>query len=70
MSDRAEPSSLEQSLIERGVRAQWRPRELSAQPMKEASEWIGGYRQFWEAGFDRLDEHLRLLREPRKETES
>ena len=48
-------------LIERGVRAQWRPCELSAQPLKIASEWIGGYRQFWEESFDRLDEYLKEL---------
>ena len=48
-------------LIERGVRAQWRPCELSAGPLKVASEWIGGYRQFWEESFDRLDAYLREL---------
>src|SRR6185436_9658895 len=48
-------------LIERGVKAQWRPCELSAGPLKQASEWIGGYRQFWEESFDRLDAYLKEL---------
>ena len=50
-------------LIERGVKAQWRPCELSAGPLKQASEWIGGYRQFWEESFDRLDAYLRELQD-------
>jgi DNA-binding transcriptional ArsR family regulator len=57
-------------LIERGVRAQWRPCELSAQPLKEASEWIGGYRQFWEESFDRLDAYLKDLQAKQRAEES
>jgi DNA-binding transcriptional ArsR family regulator len=53
-------------LIERGVKAQWRPCELSAGPLREASEWIGGYRQFWEESFDRLDAYLKELQEKQK----
>lgn len=48
-------------LISRGRDAQWRPCRLRAGPLKEAAEWIGGYRQFWEESFDRLDEYLRGL---------
>ena len=35
-------------LIARGRRAQWRPCRLEAGPLREASEWIGRYRTFWE----------------------
>lgn len=48
-------------LIERARRAQWRPCRLQAKPLKEAADWIGGYRQHWEQSFDRLDAYLRNL---------
>lgn len=52
-------------LIARGRSAQWRPCRLEAQPLQDASHWIDRYRQFWEASFDQLDNHLR---EMQKET--
>jgi len=48
-------------LISRGREAQWRPCRLEAEPLREATEWMGRYRRFWEASFDRLDAHLRSL---------
>jgi DNA-binding transcriptional ArsR family regulator len=48
-------------LITRGRTAQWRPCRLEARPLEAASEWVERYRQYWESGFDRLDEHLRDL---------
>ena len=45
-------------LIARRRRAQWRPCRLRPRPLKEAAEWVGGYRQFWEESFDRLEEYL------------
>src|SRR5688500_85124 len=45
-------------LIARGREAQWRPRTLEATPIKEVAEWAEGYRQFWEASYDRLDAYL------------
>src|SRR5262245_29098955 len=45
-------------LISRGIDAQRRPRRLNAQPLAHANEWLEGYRQFWEASFDRLDNLL------------
>jgi DNA-binding transcriptional ArsR family regulator len=42
-------------LISRGVDAQRRPRRLEARPLAEATEWLEGYRRFWEASFQRLD---------------
>jgi DNA-binding transcriptional ArsR family regulator len=50
-------------LISRGREAQWRPCRLEAEPLREATEWMGRYRRFWEANFDRLDAHLRSLME-------
>ena len=48
-------------LITRGREAQWRPCELEAGPLKDASAWLEHYRRFWEASFDRLDGYLREL---------
>ncbi len=45
-------------LISRGVDAQRRPRSLNPKPLAQATEWLEGYRQFWEASFDRLDNLL------------
>jgi uncharacterized protein YndB with AHSA1/START domain/DNA-binding transcriptional ArsR family regulator len=38
-------------LITCGRCAQWRPCRLRARPLREASEWVGGYRRFWEESF-------------------
>ena len=45
-------------LITRGREAQWRPCRLAAGPLKDASDWLEHYRQFWEESFDRLDDYL------------
>jgi DNA-binding transcriptional ArsR family regulator len=42
-------------LISRGRDAQRRPRRIEAAPLAEATEWLEGYRRFWEASFQRLD---------------
>jgi DNA-binding transcriptional ArsR family regulator len=50
-------------LIERGREAQWRPAQLKAEPLKDASEWLERYREIWEDNFDRLEAYLRTLQE-------
>ena len=45
-------------LIERSSRAQWRPCRLSPEPLRDVSEWVERYREFWEPRLDRLDEYL------------
>lgn len=53
---------LEQAgLIARGRDAQWRPCRLNAAPLREVAVWAGGYRQFWEESFERLDDLLAEL---------
>jgi DNA-binding transcriptional ArsR family regulator len=42
-------------LISRGRDAQRRPRRIEATPLAEATEWLEGYRRFWEGSFQRLD---------------
>ncbi len=46
-------------LITRGRTAQLRPSRLRGAPLREATEWLEGYRALWQAGFDRLDARLR-----------
>jgi DNA-binding transcriptional ArsR family regulator len=48
-------------LIARGREAQWRPCRLEAGPMKDATDWLEGYRRFWEHSLDRLDNYLAKL---------
>jgi DNA-binding transcriptional ArsR family regulator len=48
-------------LIERGREAQWRPAKLQAAPLKEASDWVEGYRIHWEESFDRLGAYLQSM---------
>lgn len=48
-------------LISRGRDAQRRPRRLEARPLREATEWLETYRQFWEGSFRRLDALLHEL---------
>jgi DNA-binding transcriptional ArsR family regulator len=48
-------------LISRGRQAQWRPCKLEAQPLREASDFLTRYRQFWEESYDKLDAHLQNL---------
>lgn len=53
-------------LIERGREAQWRPAQLQAAPLKDASQWLERYRENWEESFDRLEEYLRKIQEEKK----
>jgi DNA-binding transcriptional ArsR family regulator len=46
-------------LITRGRSAQLRPSRLHGAPLRDAAAWLDGYRPFWEAGFERLNERLR-----------
>jgi DNA-binding transcriptional ArsR family regulator len=48
-------------LIERGREAQWRPAQLQAAPLKDASQWLEQYRENWEENFDRLEEYIRKI---------
>jgi len=48
-------------LITQSRNAQWRPCRLEGSRLKEASEWVGEYRRFWDQSFERLDEVLQDL---------
>jgi DNA-binding transcriptional ArsR family regulator len=60
-------------LISRGRDAQRRPCRLEARPLAEATEWLEGYRQFWEASFQQLDallEEMKTQRQPTRRARS
>jgi DNA-binding transcriptional ArsR family regulator len=42
-------------LVSRGKDAQRRPRRLEAKPLADATQWLEGYRKFWEGRFQHLD---------------
>jgi DNA-binding transcriptional ArsR family regulator len=45
-------------LISRGRSAQLRPSRLQGDALREASEWLAEYREFWDDSLGRLAEHL------------
>src|SRR5713101_2829087 len=53
-------------LVSRGRDAQRRPCQLEAIPLAEVTEWLEGYRRFWEASFRRLDALLDELKTRKK----
>jgi DNA-binding transcriptional ArsR family regulator len=48
-------------LIVRGREAQRRPCHLEPRRLKQAADWLGTYRQFWEESYSRLDDYLHQL---------
>ena len=49
-------------LISRRRDAQRRPCRLKARPLAEATDWLEGYRRFWEEHYERLDALLEDLK--------
>ena len=48
-------------LISRTRRRTARLSHLEAQPLRDVTAWLAGYREYWEESFDRLDELLTEL---------
>ncbi|TME53514.1 MAG: winged helix-turn-helix transcriptional regulator [Chloroflexi bacterium] len=54
-------------LITQSRHAQWRPCRLEGTRLKEAADWVGEYRRFWDESFERLDDLLQdLIKEENK----
>src|SRR6202521_6200450 len=53
-------------LITQSRNAQWRPCRLEGARLKEAADWVGEYRRFWDESFERLDEYLAELQKEQK----
>lgn len=55
---------LEQAgLITRTRQATMRLSHLRAEPLKQATDWLGDYREYWEESYERLDELLATLKD-------
>lgn len=48
-------------LVTRGRQAQRRPCQLDAKPLRDATEWLANYRDYWEESYQRLDTLLAEL---------
>lgn len=48
-------------LVERGREAQFRPRRLTPEPLRDLASWLESYRQFWDAKLDSLDTYLKEI---------
>ena len=48
-------------LISRSRRATARLSHLEAEPLREVTTWLAGYREYWEESYERLDELLAAL---------
>ncbi|MBY0453007.1 MAG: metalloregulator ArsR/SmtB family transcription factor [Bdellovibrionaceae bacterium] len=53
-------------LITKTREAQWRPCKLNGTPLKDATDWMEQYRQFWEESFNRLDAYLKTVTDKKK----
>lgn len=45
-------------LVTQGRSRQWRPRRLAPAPLRDVSDWIEPYRQYWEGSLAKLGQHL------------
>lgn len=54
-------------LIVQGRDAQWRPRRLVTEPLREVDVWLAQYRRNWEDSFERLDDYLTKLQQKEKQ---
>lgn len=50
-------------LIARSRRATARLSHLRAEPLREATVWLAGYRAYWEESYERLDELLGAMQQ-------
>ena len=55
-------------LISRHRRARQHMCHLEPQRLRQLSDWVGSYRQYWEESFDRLDQLLDELQGPDRQT--
>ena len=60
----------EAGLISRHRLARQRMCHLEPHRLRQLSEWVGSYREFWEESFERLDELLEELQESESPTET
>ena len=54
-------------LVEQGRDAQFRPRRLRPDPLRDLAGWLEEYRRLWDARLDRLDDYLKEIQKGAKE---
>lgn len=54
-------------LVTKSKDAQYRPCKLNGSPLKDATDWMETYRQYWEDSLDRLGEYLKTVTAKEKE---
>ena len=53
-------------LVEQARAAQFRPRTLRPDPLRDLAGWLEDYRQLWEGRLDRLDDYLKEIQKGEK----
>ena len=53
-------------LITKTKEAQWRSCKINGAALKDATDWIEQYRDFWEESFDRLEDYLKEIQSNKK----
>ena len=48
-------------LVEQGREAQFRPRRLRPDPLRDLAGWLEDYRRYWEENLDQLDDYLKEI---------
>jgi DNA-binding transcriptional ArsR family regulator len=52
-------------LVEQGRNAQFRPRKLRPDPLRDLAGWLEEYRQYWDDRLDNLDAYLKEIQHKR-----
>jgi DNA-binding transcriptional ArsR family regulator len=53
-------------LVEQGREAQFRPRRLRSEPLRDLASWLEAYRCFWDESLDNLDSYLKETQQGEK----
>lgn len=54
-------------LVEQGREAQFRPRRLRPDPLRDLAGWLERYRCYWDESLDRLDGYLKEIQKGEKQ---
>lgn len=55
-------------LVSQGQRAQYRPCAIEPEPLRDVATWAEQYRPIWDERFDRMQDYLRQLDDPKEPT--
>ena len=53
-------------LVEQGREAQFRPRRLRPDPLRDLAGWLERYRSYWDESLDQLDGYLKEIQQGEK----